>query len=74
MTKNPQGSIIPQKCRWSARLRSILGVAENPQGNTSQPIELSSLVREQCLQPESQDQENRESDHEEEAEHSRDEQ
>ena len=49
-------------------------MAENPQGSTSQPIELSSPVRQQYLQPDSQDQDNPESDHEEEAEHSWDEQ
>ena len=44
---------IPHKHRRSTKLKSKQGVSENPQGNASQPIELSSPVNEQDLQLES---------------------
>ena len=39
----------PQKRRHSFRLRTSLGKTENPQGRSSQPIELSSLENERYL-------------------------
>ena len=40
---------IPKKHRHSTRLRTNLGVAENPQGSSNQSIELSSPRSEQYL-------------------------
>ena len=71
MKMNTRTTNIPQKCRHSARLRTNLGAAENPQGSSSQPIELSSPENEQYSQLKGRD--DPESEHEEETEHPGDE-
>lgn len=59
---------ILQKRKLSARLRTSLATVENPQGSSSQLIELSSPENEQYLRLEGRD--DLESEHEEETKHS----